>query len=250
MKTNELFIKKLSYMNTTMKGDNSIGNQWKYCNKTGKKANGFEQARKQGKFLLNCVDGVQWALKLAGVPASALHWYGTTGKIAWTTSTGKASAKKYFKIISTGGKTVKQLYNQGLLCDGDILLGFQAFSHTCCYYGGKKSFDSGHAYCSGSGEGAKFKKWIGSMTCKNSKVNYILRLKDRAQYRVQAGAFHDLDTCNKKMAQLAKKGIKTIRFTEDGMYKLQAGLFSGKTNAERKVAALAKKGVPSFIKEI
>jgi cell division protein FtsN len=123
-------------------------------------------------------------------------------------------------------------------------------NHTNSYYGGKYSFDSGHAYASGSGEGAKIKKFIGSLAHRNNKVAYILRIKDRAQYRVQAGAFSDIQKYNEQVALMRKKGFPAVLIQEDGMFKVQAGLYSGKTNAERLVGALAKKGIASFIKEV
>ena len=248
MKTNEKFLEALQYMNATMKADNNAGHQWKYCNVTKKKVYGFENKRKAGKYLTNCVDGVQDALRIAGVKATA--WYGGNGKIVWLNDHAKSDAKKYFNIISTGGKTVNQLYKEGQLCDGDILMGYQGFSHTNCYYGGTKSFDSGHAYCSGSGEGAKFKKWIGAMTYKTKKVNYILRLKDRAHYRVQAGAYTDINKFHEQAALLRKKGFSVVMLQEEGMYKAQVGHFAGKSNAERLLASLSKKGFSAFIKEV
>lgn len=245
MKTNERYLEALRYMNATMKNDNACGHQWKYCNVTSKKAKDFESARRQGKYLINCVDGVQWACKLAGIPGSALSWYGGDGRIVWLNSHAETDAKKIFNIIPVYGKTVNQLYNAGQLCDGDILT-YSGLNHTNSYYGGKHSYDSGHAYCSGE----KFKKWIGSLAHRNNKVAYILRIKDRAQYRVQAGAFSDISKYNEQVELMRKKGIQTVLIQEDGMYKVQVGLYSGKTNAERKVAALAKKGIASFIKEV
>ena len=251
MKTNERFLEALRYMNTTMQADDKAGHQWRYTNNQSKKVVGFNKKRKQGKYYSNCVDGVQDGLLLAGVPASALHWYGTVGEIAWTKANGKEEAKKYFSIKKTGGKTVNQLYKESFLCDGDILLGFQNVSHTCAYIGNGKSFDSGHTWCSPrSGNEAKYKKWIGSLTCKTSKVNYILRLKDRAHYRVQAGAYTDRDKYNEQAVLLRKKGFSVTMIQEDGMYKAQVGYFSGKTNAERLLASLAKKGFSAFMKEV
>lgn len=249
MKTNERYLEALKYMNATMKNDNKLGHQWKYCNVTSKKAKDFESTRKQGKYLINCVDGVQWACKLAGIPGNALCWYGGDGKIVWLNSHAKEDAKKVFEIKSAGGKTVNQLYNAGQLCDGDILT-YIGMNHTNSYYGGKYSFDSGHAYASGSGEGAKIKKFIGSLAHRNNKVAYILRIKDRAQYRVQAGAFSDINVFQQQAALLRKKGFSSVLVNEDGMYKLQAGLFSGKTNAERLVEKLNKAGISAFVKEV
>lgn len=138
------------------------------------------------------------------------------------------------------------------LCDGDILLGYQSMTHTNVYYGGQQSFDSGHAYCTGSGEGAKFKKWIGGLASKNSKVNYILRFKDeyRAHYRVQCGAFNTIEKYNEHVALVESKGFKTTQIIEDGMYKVQVGYFSGKTNADRLAARVAEKKLDVFVKEI
>ena len=81
MKTNERFLEALRHMNATMKIDNKAGHQWKYCNVTKKKVYGFENKRKAGKYLTNCVDGVQDALRIAGVKATA--WYGGNGNIVW-----------------------------------------------------------------------------------------------------------------------------------------------------------------------
>jgi hypothetical protein len=249
MRTNERFLEALKYMNATMKADNAIGHQWKYCNVSSQKAKGgFEEKRKKKKFLTNCVDGVQDALRIAGV--DALAWYGGNGKIVWLNDHAKADAKKYFDIISTGGKTVNQLHESGRLCDGDILLGYQGFAHTNVYYGGQKSFDSGHAFCIGRGEGAKFKKWIGQLVYKGTKVNYILRLKDRTHYRVQAGAFSSIEECQKQKSLMHKKKFSVEIIQEEGMYKIQAGYFNGKTNAERFAAKLAKAGIASFVKEV
>lgn len=247
---NEKFLEYLKYMNTTMKADIADGHQWKYCNVTSKKAKGFEAARKAKKYLINCVDGVTWALKACGVPGSSLNWYGSDGKIAWLNSSAKANAKKYFEIISTGGKTVKKLHDTGQLCDGDILIGYQGMSHTNVYYGNDKSFDSGHAYATGSGEGAKFKKWIGALAHSSKKVNYILRIKDRTHYRVQCGAFTDIGVFNDTMAQLKAAGYGAVQIVEDGMYKIQAGYFSGETNAKKLANEIKGKGFSAIVKEV
>ena len=172
------------------------------------------------------------------------------GKISFKDEASKKETLKYFSLIPTKGKTIKQLYDQSLLCDGDILGGFPNMTHTCVYYGGKQSFDAGHAYCSGSGEGAVYKKWIGSLTYKRNKPSHILRLKDRAHYRVQAGAYTDINKFHEQAAQLRKAGFSVTLIEEAGMYKAQVGYFSGKTNADRLVATLKKKGFSAFVKEV
>ena len=167
MKTNERFLAALRQMNTVMKEDVKAGRKWRYSNSSAKQEHTFDKARSTGKRFTNCVLAVWWALRMAGVPDLALHWMGGIGKIIWTTSTAKENAKKYFDIINTGGHSVSYLWDHQLLCDGDVLLGFQSMNHTCVFYGGstgKKSFDSGHSNCSGSGELAEFKRWISALT--------------------------------------------------------------------------------------
>ena len=123
-------------------------------------------------------------------------------------------------------------------------------NHTNVYLGGGKSFDSGSAYSGRSGEGVPFKKWIGNLAHKTAKVGIILRLKDRAHYRVQAGAYSDIKKYNEQVALLNKKGYKTVKLVEDGMYKVQIGYFSGKTNADKLVAELKSKGISAFVREV
>ncbi len=249
MTIHQKYMQALSYMNKTMKADIAAGHQWKYCNITKKKAKNFQAARKQGKYLINCVDGIQWACKIAGIPSNALSWYGSKG-IVWCNANAKKYAKKYFQIIKIGNKTVKQCLKEGLLCQGDILT-YTNISHTNAYYKNNKSFDSGHAFCSGSGEGAKFKKWIGALRYPSLKVAFILRIKDRKHYRVQAGAYNDLKKANERKQLLQSKGFGVpIIINEDGMSKIQVGYFDGKENAEKLLKKLQAKKIDAFIKEI
>ena len=250
MHKNELFLQALKTMNTTMKADIKEGKKWRYSNSGSKQAHTFPKARETGKRYTNCVLAVWWGLRLAGIPDKALHWQGVKGKIAFKDEAAKKEALKYFDLICTKGKTIKQLYDQNLLCDGDVFGGFPNMTHTCVYYGGKLSFDAGHKYCSGSGEGAAYKKWIGSLTYKSGKPSHILRLKDRSHYRVQAGAFTNLPEFNKNKAIIEKKGFPVAMVKEDNMYKIQLGYFSGKTNAKRFAEKVAKKGISVFVKEI
>lgn len=237
----ERYMDALAYMDKTMKADNKAGNTWKYCNVTAHKAKDFESARKQKKFLINCVDSVQWACKMAGIPSSALAWYGSNG-IAWCGTDAKTNAKKYFDIIKIGNKTVKQCYDEGLLAEGDILT-YVNLSHTNAYYKDGKSWDSGHAFCTrSSGEHVPFKKWIGSMRYSSYKIAYIFRIKDRRHFRVQAGAYTNKPLAEQKVKEFATKWklAATIK-AEDGMYKIQLGYFCSRENADKFRAKVLKK---------
>ena len=248
MTINEKFLDALTSMNKTMKQDIADGHKWAYTNVKKRNAS-FAAARKAKNYVTNCASGVDWGLKIAGVPGEALNWYGGLGKIVWVKGDAKEKCKKYFDIIEVKGKkTVAQLYNAHELCEGDILT-YMTIQHMNAYVGGKKSFDSGHAYCTGNGEMAPFKKWIGNLAHPNNKVAYILRPKDRPHYRVQTGAFTTKSALNKHTKELKSKKITFITFEEDGMTKVQVGFFSGKENAEAKVAELKKLGINAIVKE-
>lgn len=227
--TNDKFIENLKNMNSIVKAEIKAGKKWKY--KNGGQEHTFEDARKKNNRVVNCVLGVRWGLR-GLVPDGALAWWGNKGKIQWANDKTKERAKKYFDIIKVGDKTVNQLYKNGLLCEGDILT-FMNLVHTCCYIGGGKSFDTGHAYCLGQ----TFRKWIGKLTCKRYKVNYIFRLKDRTHYIVQGGAYYDKAKAEERVALFKKCGYSPLIKEIDSMYKIQLGYFNGKENAE----AYAKK---------
>lgn len=177
MTTRDKLVTALTQMNRLMKEDNKNGHQWVYTNHLHR-GKTFQRARKNGNYKTNCCDGVHWGCKLAGIPDEALCWYGSRGRIAWCGENAEKEARKVFNIIPImGRKTVRQLYQQGLLEPGDILT-YMAFSHTNAYLGDKKSFDSGHAYCDKQGELAPFKRWKGSLAHKNDRVGYILRIKE------------------------------------------------------------------------
>lgn len=243
---NEKFLDALKYMDSELKKDIAAKKPWKYTN-TKKRYPTFEKARKMNR-LTNCVSGVQMGFFMAGLPAATTHWYGSMGKIVYTSAAGKEAVKKYFDIIKVND-TVLNLYTKGKLCDGDVLI-YANMNHTNAYIGNKKSFDSGHAYANGSGESAVFKKWIGGLAHKSAKVAIILRLKDRAHYRVQAGAYNDINKFNEQVALLKKKGYNSSKLVEDGMYKVQLGYFSGKTNADKLCAELKQKGISAFVREV
>lgn len=246
MKTNEKFLQALKYMDATMREDKKNKKPWRYTNVKKRYAK-FEDARKHNR-LTNCVSGVQMGLLMAGLPSGINHWYGSQGKIVYTTDKGKEVVPKYFEVKHPN-KSVSALYKNCDLCDGDILI-FERMNHTNVYYGGEKSFDSGHAFCKENGELAVFQMWIGKLTYKTKKVGTLLRLKDRAHYRVQCGAFSDIGKYNEVAALVEKKGFKTTKVVEDGLMKIQVGFFSGKTNAERLAEKVKKKGLDVIVKEV
>ena len=260
----QTFIAELKEMNRIVKGDIEAGHQWKYCNSSKKKSKGFDQARKEGKYLINCVDGVQWALKRAGLVGSdGLSWYGGHGGPVWLNSNAEKNAKKYFQLIPVKTKTVSQCVADGTLQPGDVIT-YMGMSHTNAYLGNNKSFDTGHAYCTGSGEGAPFKKWIGNLACKGYKIAYILRLKENGKkteptptpapqptgtYRVQVGAYQKQAYADKLMKRLEDAEYDTFYEKINSIIYVYAGSFSDKARAEARKTELWKKlGIKAIIK--
>lgn len=247
MRANEKFLQSLCYMNSEMIKDKKADKPWRYTNVKKRYAT-FEEARKHNR-LTNCVTGVQMGLLMAGLPSGINHWYGSQGKIVYTSDKGKKVVPQYFEIKHPN-KTTQTLYKNGELCDGDILI-FCGMNHTNAYYSGDKVFDSGHAFCTPkSGEMTVFNKWIGKLTYKTAKVGTILRLKDRARYRVQCGAYNSYDKYTEQANRIKAKGFPVTCIEEDGMYKVQVGYFSGKTNADRYAEKVKAAGIDVFVKEV
>ena len=149
---------------------------WRYSNTTGA-AKTFWKALDDKQYWVNCMGGVLWAMVEAGLPRNTAQWYGGKGKIVYLNSSAEANLRQVANIIEIGGKkTVAQLIQAKQLAPGDILT-YKNMNHTNMYLNSTQSFDCGHAYCSGSGEGAKFTAWVGKTTHPNAKVMYIIRMK-------------------------------------------------------------------------
>lgn len=183
------FLSALKAINTIMLKDTAAGFFWQYFN--GKRSEPtFAATRKAGKRWTNCFGGPAFAHKRAKtVPSEGLGWYFVKGGIHFLSKEDEKNFYKYFDLIKlNGSKTVKQAMKDGTLqpCD---MVGYMSIGHTNVYLGNGKSFDSGHAFCEGSGEGAKYKKWIGPTPYQGYKIWGIARLKEaeppkKVQYMV------------------------------------------------------------------
>lgn len=246
------FIAAMKRLNTVMKSDNKAGRQWRYYN--GKRSeNTFEKTRKAGKYYTNCMGGVAFALKEAGVPGSALNWYGAPGKIHWSSDTAKKEAKKYFDIIAVKNRTVRQCIADGTLRPGDVVT-YMSLTHTNAYYAANRSFDSGHTFCTGSGEGAPFRKWIGTTPYKNYKIAYILRLKEQKKtyYRVQIGSYSIESNAKACCTECVSKTGNAAFYERmgDGQYHVFCGSFEIKAKADERMALVNGAYPSAFIKEV
>ena len=238
------------------------GHQWVYAG-SGEKT--FAKAQKKGNYKTNCSGGVYWILCDTGIlqDRSALNWYGTYGGIRWLSNHAEADARKVFDLIYVGNKTVVQCIKDGTLHPGDIIT-YMNISHTNAYLGKiggvETSFDSGHNNCSGSGNGAKFRRWVSPLTCGSQKIAYIMRLKENTstveptvsttRYRVQCGAYLIKDNANNMLAKVKAKGYNATIVTIDGEYIVQLGLFENKANADALAKKVTDAGIHSIVVSI
>lgn len=265
----EKFIAAMKSLNTKVKKDIKAGLLWYYYN-SKRSENTFEKTRKAGKRWTNCMGGVIFALKEAGIPGSALDWYGDKGKIVWLNDKAESNARKYFDIIAVKTKTVKQCMEDGTLRPGDIIT-YMTITHTNAYYAENKSYDTGHAFCNGSGEGAVFTKWIGTTPYKGYKIAYIFRVKgaqiDKTTqkllyFRVQIGAMNTEKSaqklgasCTEKTKPLTEDGKGLQTFYEkmsDGKWHVFCGSFTKQAGADERLALIKKPNLfpDAFIKQI
>jgi hypothetical protein len=248
----EQFMANLRYMNKIMKQDIKAGHKWTYSNVSGKKGKNFEDTRKQGKYHINCVDGPHWAMKMMGLMCCS--WFGAKGGgISWCAKNAEKETRKHFDIIQTDKKkTVKQLIANGTIQPGDILT-YVAMNHTNVYLGNNQSWDSGSgSYTTGhTGEGAVFKKWIGSLACGGYKVGCILRLKEKTKgYRVQVGAFSTPEKIAEAKKLCKEAGFDTFEEPIDGMTRVYCGSFSVIANAVERWELVKKMFTKAYIRGI
>lgn len=157
--------------------DLANGIRWEYHNPSKYLEEQWELALKNKKYASNCAHLARLAMKEAGlIPQDTGIFYGKLGgSISWGKGT-KAAVQKTCTLISIQTKTVKQLINEGKLQPGDIVT-YVSLQHTNIYAGKNKWYDAGHAYCSGSGEGAKYNSWYGDGKYDNQLVGWIIRKK-------------------------------------------------------------------------
>ena len=65
-------IAQMKRMNRVVKQDNAAGHQWRYYNSKRSEPT-FARTRAAGKFFTNCMGGISFACKAAGIPVSALQ---------------------------------------------------------------------------------------------------------------------------------------------------------------------------------
>ena len=240
MVTREDLIKSMKKLNKAVRQDIADGLPWRYYN-SKKSDPTFARTRATGKRCTNCMGGVAFACKDAGIPSSALQWYGGKDKIVWLNDHAKADAKKVFELIKLK-KTVKRGVRKGMIQPGDILT-YVSLTHTNAYYGDSLSYDTGHAYCTGSGEGAPYKKWIGSLAHGGRVVNYIFRVRGDYTYRVQVGAYSSKANADKRVAEVAQASGFGCFVEQTDMYRVYCGSFQNARNAIDRVDDLARAGI-------
>lgn len=194
-----------------LKADIKAGKIWRYFN--SKVSGTFDAAEKNDNLRANCATIANWALrKLKVFKAGNYFWGRLGGTLACDDATLKILTETCEVIHIGGKKTVGQLIKNGTLRAGDIVT-YVDIQHTNIYAGDDHWYDAGHAYCTESGEGAKFRTWYGPTLYSDQKVAYIIRYKGNAEpepakktvYRVQVGAYKTKAAADKRAAAVTKK---------------------------------------------
>lgn len=192
MSTNPVLTQCAKFQAQFMK-DKKAGIKWHYRNPGRYVSEQWPQALAKNKRCCNCALLARWALKEAGLISKNTFFYGKQdGTIQWSSSS-KADIEKKCDVIKIGNKTVNQLEASGDLKPGDVVT-YKGMRHTNIYAGNKKWYDAGHAYCSGSGEGATFTSWYGSQKYGGNTVGYIIRKKDNVSGSIGSLSSTSLDS--------------------------------------------------------
>ena len=246
----EALVGALLWMERVLQLEKAKGLVWRYSNGALKKESTFSKARSTGLRNLNCVDGVQFGIKLAGITTNdGLAWYGSYGGFRWLRKDSEARARKYFNIIKFDMKPKKAI-KYGLLKPGDIC-SYYKMSHTNCYLGGDKGdlfYDAGRGSCSPVKEKAPFVSWLRRVPT-NQKMGLILR-PINGQYRVQCGVFESKLRANSRLNEVKKAGFDVMLERDGKEYVVQTGIFDIEANAIALSKKIDEAGIPVLVKEI
>lgn len=238
-----------------LEADIAAGKNWEYHNPSKYLEEQWANALKNNKRACNCALLARWALKEAGlIPQDTKIFYGKLGgTIQWGAGT-KEAVTTACDLISIQNRTVQQLIDDGTLRPGDIVT-YVDLQHTNIYAGGGKWYDAGHAYCSGSGEGAVYKSWYGDGKYNSQKVGYIIRPKAEAggqtgecRYIIQAGAFDEKKNAEAQLKAILSAGVDAYISYTEGKYKIFAGAYEKEELAEKQVKRLKAAGFDAFIR--
>lgn len=241
-------------MDVAVRAEIKAGFAWTYTNRR-KMEETFDEACETGNRKVNCARGVNWLLVEAGVFDSYPgRFYGKkNGTIAYQSRTVKKRILDKMDEIKVGNKTVSKCLKDGTIKPGDVVT-YVGINHTNAYIGENRWFDTGHAYCAGTGEGAKFTKFVGEGKYSGYTVGCILREKAAetgAIYRVQVGAYRNHDNAVRQMETVRNlTGYGCFIEESGGYYKVICGSFEVRANADARAAELEDKGINAFVVEV
>lgn len=252
---NSSILEQCAKFQAQLEADIAGDKNWEYHNPSKYLEEQWANALKNNKRACNCALLARWALKEAGlIPQDTKIFYGKLGgTIQWGAGT-KEAVTAACDLISIQNRTVQQLIDDGTLRPGDIVT-YVDLQHTNIYAGGGKWYDAGHAYCSGSGEGAIYKSWYGDGKYNNQKVGYIIRPKAEAggqteecRYIIQAGAFDKKKNAEAQLKAILSAGFDAYISYTEGKYKIFAGAYEKEELAEKQVKRLKAAGFDAFIR--
>ena len=203
MPTGKTMIEYMTAMWRRVISDIKEGKVWRYYNSNT--SGTFEAAERDKNYRANCATIANWCLRYFKVFKAGNYFYGSNGRLCCSEETMNALVNNCTMINVKGNKTVDQCIQDEWFLPGDIVT-YSDMSHTNIYAGNGKWYDAGHAYCTETGEGARFIKWIGGTVYGNQRVAYIITYPKRKKvYRVRLGIFKQQSNVNKLIKSVKKK---------------------------------------------
>ncbi len=244
------FLSTLLKFQEQLEKDIASGRKWIYSNSGC--SSKMSTAIKKDNRKCNCALLVRWVLRKLGLLNGDNWWGEQGGTIVWR-GTSKEQMLKHFDLIHVAGKrTVDQAIKDGTLQPGDIVT-YVNMGHTNVYAGNGKWYDGGHAYASGSGEGAVFKSWYGNTVYGSQPIGYILRRRGSEQteeklHIVREGMYIKKANADRRCIEINNAGIDCIVKRVGDMWWTQCGAFKELENAEERVRQLRARGFDGMIK--
>jgi hypothetical protein len=226
-----------------MRADIKAGKIWRYYN--SHTSGTFDAAERDANYRANCATIANWCLRKLKVFKAGNYVWGRLGCTLACDDATLTVLKKKCKLIHVNGKkNVGQLIKDGTLEPGDIVT-YVDIQHTNIYAGNNHWYDAGHAYCTETGEGARFRTWYGVTVYSDQRVAYIIRYKEpeKTTYRVQVGAYTDKVNADAKVKEVADKSGFPCFEEQTDMIRVYCGSFEKKANATARIKDLSKAGI-------
>lgn len=160
-------------LNAAMLSDLSQGLVWEYHNGDNCSMSWY-RAQPNNQRNTNCALFVSWCMQVAGLIPDGWTFFGAGDGTLKGVGDVQGTLGQHCTLYHIGGRSVGELMSTGELQAGDVVT-YVGLQHTNIYAGNGYWYDGGHAFCNGSGEGARFTAWYGPKDYTWAKAAWIIR---------------------------------------------------------------------------